>query len=381
VFGESTLTADGQRLLSIDFASPEQIDGTPLDRGSDIYALGATFYTLLTGRVPFPGDSWPVKVNRRFHGPVPQPSLAVPDLPPGLDAVVARALASDPAHRYASCRELAADARRALTAQSPTESPRATEPASTATQQAVTQRATRRQAAAERPSAAPTVLEPGPGDRSVARPDGPRAPHGRARRAVLIAVLVTVIAVAAGWFITSQRTSTSTSSNTPTASSSDASAAISPAVSTPPPTGETNGAPGPAATRPLSELLQPPAERRSGTVGGQPVAAAAAYAMTPKGCPTGTRQVTADLGGAYERVTANLALDDAAPAATRTNVVVATDGQELSRKILSPTEGTSWDLPVHGAGSLVITIETLGQGSCDADGYVVFVTDAVASVT
>ena len=102
--------------------------------------------------------------------------------------------------------------------------------------------------------------------------------------------------------------------------------------------------------------------------------------MTPKGCPTGTRQVTADLGGAYERVTANLALDDAAPAATRTNVVVAADGQELSRKILSPTEGTSWDLPVHGAGSLVITIETLGQGSCDADGYLVFVTDAVASV-
>ena len=142
VIGESTLTADGQRLLSIDFASPEQIDGTPLDPGSDIYALGATFYTLLTGRVPFPGDSWPVKVNRRFHGPVPQPSLAVPDLPPGLDAVVAKALASDPAHRYASCRELAADARRALTAPSPTEPPRSTEPASTATQQAVTQRAT-----------------------------------------------------------------------------------------------------------------------------------------------------------------------------------------------------------------------------------------------
>src|SRR6478609_611569 len=154
VIGESTLTVDGQRLLSIDFASPEQIDGRTLDPSSDIYALGATFYALLTGRVPFPGDSWPVKVNLRFQDPLPQPSRVVPGLPPGLDAVVAKALASDPEHRYTSCRELAEDARRALTAGSPTEPagsvPAATQPAATqpaATQPAATQPAATQPAA------------------------------------------------------------------------------------------------------------------------------------------------------------------------------------------------------------------------------------------
>ena len=117
-----------------------------------------------------------------------------------------------------------------------------------------------------------------------------------------------------------------------------------------------------AITRPLSELLDPAVERRSGQVGGEAVANAAGYSLTPKTCPTGSVTATAALAGGYRRITGNLGLSDDAPASTRASVVVVADGRELSRSVLSPTKGTTWDLAVPGAAQLVITIETLGQG-------------------
>jgi serine/threonine protein kinase len=124
------LTEDGQLLLTIDFASPEQIEGRALDARSDIYSLGATFYALLTGSTPFPAESFLAKANMHLQHQPPRPSSLVPGLPIGFDRVIARAMAKNPDDRYRTCRELAADARTALAQPSPT-APQPTDPEAT----------------------------------------------------------------------------------------------------------------------------------------------------------------------------------------------------------------------------------------------------------
>lgn len=92
------------------YCSPEQVEGRPLDRRSDIFSLGALLYECLTGRRPFSGDSEFAICRAVLEQTPPPPSTLRPDLPPALDALVARTLAKRPDERFASCLEL----RRAL---------------------------------------------------------------------------------------------------------------------------------------------------------------------------------------------------------------------------------------------------------------------------
>ncbi len=108
------LTRTGEVLATLGYASPEQIESRPLDARSDVYALGCLLHRLLTGSVPFPGSSVAAALHGHLALPPPRPTALVPWLPPGLDVVVARAMAKDPAARYPSCRALAADAQAAL---------------------------------------------------------------------------------------------------------------------------------------------------------------------------------------------------------------------------------------------------------------------------
>jgi len=94
------------------YLSPEQAQGHAVDARSDIYSLGCVLYELLAGRPPFTGDT-PVAIAYRQvnEAPVP-PSAHNPDVPPRLDAVVMKCLAKNPANRYQSAEELAADLER-----------------------------------------------------------------------------------------------------------------------------------------------------------------------------------------------------------------------------------------------------------------------------
>ena len=106
--------ADGQGLGTIDYVSPEQIRGDPLDGRSDQYALGCLLFECLTGTLPYGRGSDVAALYAHLEEPVPRASERRPELPAEVDAVLARALAKDPDDRYASCGELVEDVRRAF---------------------------------------------------------------------------------------------------------------------------------------------------------------------------------------------------------------------------------------------------------------------------
>lgn len=113
------LTGTGNLLATLAYASPEQIEARKLDHRVDIYALGCVLFELLTGSVPYPENSPFATMTAHLKNPIPKVTEKVPWLPPGLDAVVAKALAKNPDDRYNSCRELSLAARAALVAADP----------------------------------------------------------------------------------------------------------------------------------------------------------------------------------------------------------------------------------------------------------------------
>jgi serine/threonine-protein kinase len=102
-------------VATLDYASPEQIKGQTLDHRTDIYALGCVLYKLLTGTVPFPGDSIATRVYGHLNSLARAPSSMVADLPAAFDIVVATAMAKEADDRYPTCRALARAALAALT--------------------------------------------------------------------------------------------------------------------------------------------------------------------------------------------------------------------------------------------------------------------------
>jgi predicted Ser/Thr protein kinase len=96
--------AGGERLAglvgSVEYAAPELLDDAPPDSRTDVYALGCVLYEMLTGQVPFPPESLAISPGAvGAHDPVPASQLR-PGLPPAIDPVLRRAVASDPADRY-----------------------------------------------------------------------------------------------------------------------------------------------------------------------------------------------------------------------------------------------------------------------------------------
>ncbi|MFA5707023.1 serine/threonine-protein kinase [Mycolicibacterium sp.] len=109
------LTATGSMVATVAYASPEAVEGRPLDHRSDLYSLGCALFRMLTDRTPFQGVG-PMSAVMMAHvmRPPPRATEVAPWLPPGLDAVIATAMAKDPAARYQSARELAVAAQTAL---------------------------------------------------------------------------------------------------------------------------------------------------------------------------------------------------------------------------------------------------------------------------
>jgi eukaryotic-like serine/threonine-protein kinase len=105
------LASPSEMMGTPDYISPEEVKGIRGDARSDIYALGVMLYEMLTGTMPFEGCSPLVVMNNRLiDDPVPIRAI-VPDLRPGLEQIVNRALQRDPRRRYGSSYEFGQDLR------------------------------------------------------------------------------------------------------------------------------------------------------------------------------------------------------------------------------------------------------------------------------
>ena len=100
------LTGTGHLLGTVDYISPEQIQGKPALAASDIYALGCVLYQCLTGQLPFRRDDDAALLWAHLFEMPPPVTTVRSEAPEAVNAVVARAMAKDPAHRYESCQEL-----------------------------------------------------------------------------------------------------------------------------------------------------------------------------------------------------------------------------------------------------------------------------------
>ena len=111
----ASLTEAGELKGKFAYMSPEQVSGSPVDRRSDIFALGVLLYMLTTGRHPFKGDHPGETVkNICSEQPALPPRKFVPDYPPELEAVVLKALNKAPKDRWATAHDLLAALEEAL---------------------------------------------------------------------------------------------------------------------------------------------------------------------------------------------------------------------------------------------------------------------------
>jgi predicted Ser/Thr protein kinase len=103
------LTADHTVLGTPNYMSPEQAKGAHIDARTDLYSLGVVLYEMLAGRPPFQGKTSFEVLRQQIETPVPPPSRSNPTVPAVLDRIVARATEKEPANRYQTVQEMAAD--------------------------------------------------------------------------------------------------------------------------------------------------------------------------------------------------------------------------------------------------------------------------------
>jgi serine/threonine-protein kinase len=196
--GTSQMTETGSIIGTAQYLSPEQAKGAPVGPASDIYSVGIVLYEMLTGSVPFTGDT-PLEIAMKHLSAIPEPpSEQRPEVPHELDSVVLRALAKRPEDRYQTAEAMDADLARAARGQAVAPE---TEEAATHVLSGV--------GAATAISAAPTEI--------VRRPPGSTQPPAYGpptgfyeydepirRRSFwpwLLAAILVVAAVAGGWYV------------------------------------------------------------------------------------------------------------------------------------------------------------------------------------
>ncbi|HEX8123512.1 MAG TPA: Stk1 family PASTA domain-containing Ser/Thr kinase [Solirubrobacteraceae bacterium] len=106
--GASDMTETGSILGTAQYLSPEQAQGLAVNAQSDLYAIGIVLYEMLTGAIPFDGDSAVTIALKQVSEPPLPPSRLNPSVSPELEAVVLRALAKEPAQRFADADEFIA---------------------------------------------------------------------------------------------------------------------------------------------------------------------------------------------------------------------------------------------------------------------------------
>jgi beta-lactam-binding protein with PASTA domain/predicted Ser/Thr protein kinase len=105
----SQMTEAGSIVGTAQYLSPEQARGAPVDQRSDIYSVGIVLYELLTGQLPFTGET-PLEIAMKHLSEIPKPPSSLrPEISPDLDMVVLRALAKDPDERFDSAEDMDAE--------------------------------------------------------------------------------------------------------------------------------------------------------------------------------------------------------------------------------------------------------------------------------
>ncbi|MCL6617261.1 MAG: Stk1 family PASTA domain-containing Ser/Thr kinase, partial [Anoxybacillus ayderensis] len=110
----TTITQTNSVLGSVHYLSPEQARGGVATEKSDIYSLGIVMFELLTGRLPFSGESAVSIVLKHLQTETPSPKAWNPSIPQSVENVILKATAKDPFYRYQSVQEMNEDIRTAL---------------------------------------------------------------------------------------------------------------------------------------------------------------------------------------------------------------------------------------------------------------------------
>jgi eukaryotic-like serine/threonine-protein kinase len=110
----ATITHTNSVMGSVHYLSPEQARGGMVNEKSDIYSLGIVLYEMVTGRVPFSGDTAVSIAIKHLQTEVPSPRKFNPTIPQSIENIILKATAKDPFHRYANVSELEADLHTAL---------------------------------------------------------------------------------------------------------------------------------------------------------------------------------------------------------------------------------------------------------------------------
>ena len=108
VMGGRRLTSSGVAIGTAEYMSPEQITRPQaVDHRTDVYSMGIVLYEMLTGKLPFEGESEYNVKNAQVHQPPPSMRSINPAIPEPLEYIVLRAIAKDPNQRYSGCGEFA----------------------------------------------------------------------------------------------------------------------------------------------------------------------------------------------------------------------------------------------------------------------------------
>ena len=116
---QTNLTKAGDVVGTIHYVAPEQIEGGRVDARTDIYSLGCLVYHCLTGELPFARDTDVAVIYAHLSEEPPRITSVRPELPGGLDAVIAKALEKAPERRFQTCADLMSAARAVIDAAGP----------------------------------------------------------------------------------------------------------------------------------------------------------------------------------------------------------------------------------------------------------------------